>query len=57
VVQQAQKKLADQDPFVEIIGTEGLEKYADRLHYNTDGQIELGLRFAHAFEEFVKTGR
>ncbi|MCK5897196.1 MAG: sialate O-acetylesterase [Cocleimonas sp.] len=32
-----------------LISTKGLKKRSDNLHYNTAGQIALGLRFAGAF--------
>lgn len=32
-----------------LITTQGLGKMADGIHYNAAGQMELGLRFAHAY--------
>jgi hypothetical protein len=32
-----------------LVSTQGLKKRSDNLHYNTAGQIALGLRFAEAF--------
>ena len=34
-----------------MISTEGLAKHDDNLHYNTEGQLELGRRFARAYLE------
>jgi len=32
-----------------MVSTEGLAKHDDDLHYNTEGQLELGRRFARAY--------
>ena len=36
-------------PQVKLVSTEGLGKIYDHVHYNTQGQIELGKRFAKAY--------
>jgi hypothetical protein len=37
-----------------LISTKGLGKRSDDLHYNTEGQLALGLRFAEAFIQSSK---
>jgi hypothetical protein len=37
-----------------LIRTEGLEKNSDNLHYSTEGQIELGRRFAAAYLQLIR---
>jgi hypothetical protein len=49
VVQQAQKTAASRIRNLRLINTADLTKRNDHLHYNTDGQLELGKRFAKAF--------
>jgi hypothetical protein len=49
VVQQAQKIAASRIRNSRLINTADLAKRNDHLHYNTDGQLELGKRFAKAF--------
>jgi len=36
-------------PGSKMVSTEGLAKHDDELHYNTEGQLDLGRRFARAF--------
>jgi lysophospholipase L1-like esterase len=48
IVRQAQKNSTAQIRNSRLISTEGLKKRNDNLHYNTEGQITLGLRFAEA---------
>ena len=47
-VRQSQRQIAREDNFAALVGTDGLRKYADNLHYDTAGQLELGRRFADA---------
>ncbi len=49
VVQQAQKMAASRIRNLRLINTDDLSKRNDHLHYNTNGQLELGKRFAQAF--------
>jgi len=49
VVQQAQKTAASRIRNLRLIQTADLTKRNDHLHYNTDGQLKLGKRFAKAF--------
>ncbi|MEL6250430.1 MAG: sialate O-acetylesterase [Bacteroidota bacterium] len=46
IVNEAQKRIANEMDAVYMIETEGLAKYKDEVHYNSEGQIELGKRFA-----------
>ncbi len=48
-VQQAQKLAASRIRNLRLVRTEDLEKRNDHLHYNTNGQLELGKRFARAY--------
>ena len=47
-VKQAQVNTQRALPQVKLVSTEGLGKIHDHVHYNTQGQIELGKRFAKA---------
>ena len=47
-VRQAQRQVAKRTPKAVLVDTTGLSKHADDLHYDTDGQLELGRRFADA---------
>ena len=47
-VKQAQVNTQRALPQVKLVSTEGLGKIYDHVHYNTQGQIELGKRFAKA---------
>lgn len=51
IVNEAQRRIADEMEAVYMIETEGLAKNKDEVHYNTEGQLELGKRFA---EELLK---
>ena len=51
IVNEAQRRIAEEMENVYMIETEGLAKYEDEVHYNSEGQIELGKRFA---EELLK---
>jgi hypothetical protein len=53
-VQQAQAAVAQKLDRVVLVSTEGLAKQRDELHYNTEGQIELGRRFAEAYLQMEK---
>jgi len=49
VVQQAQKNAAAQIRNLRLVNTQDLAKRNDHLHYNTQGQLALGKRFARAY--------
>ena len=49
IVRQAQRKSSAQIRNSKLISTKGLAKRNDHLHYNTEGQLALGLRFAQAY--------
>ena len=49
IVQQAQKIAARSIRNLRLVRTNDLPKRNDHLHYNTQGQLELGKRFAQAF--------
>ena len=46
IVNEAQRRIAEEMEGVYMIETEGLAKYEDEVHYNSEGQIELGKRLA-----------
>lgn len=48
-VQQAQKNMQHTLSNVTLVSTQGLGKIFDHVHYNAQGQIELGKRFARAY--------
>ena len=48
IVQHAQQAVADADPLVSLVETTDLPQ-ADNLHFDTGGQLELGKRFARAY--------
>lgn len=53
MVREAMKKVADADPFCEIVLTRtdrqwlDFPKHSDNVHYNTEGQMRLGRAMAH----------
>ncbi len=49
IVQHAQKLSARRIRNLRLVKTDDLAKRNDGLHYNTEGQLELGKRFARAF--------
>lgn len=49
IVQQAQKLATRRIRNIRLVPTADLAKRNDHLHYNTNGQLELGKRFARAF--------
>lgn len=48
-VRATQQRFAEQHPQVHMIATDGLGKIHDEIHYNAQGQMELGKRFAEAY--------
>lgn len=55
-VRQAQQRAASEIPGVFLIGTEGVSKRDDDLHYDTGGILELGRRFANAWLSASRPG-
>ena len=49
IVQSAQHLASNRIRNLRLVETEDLSKRNDRLHYNTNGQLELGKRFARAY--------
>lgn len=49
VVQAAQRRAAAGIAHVHLIETEGLSRHDDGVHYDTEGILELGRRFAEAY--------
>ena len=49
IVRTAQRKSSASIRNSKLISTKGLAKRNDHLHYNTEGQLALGLRFAQAY--------
>ena len=52
LVRQAQNEC--QAPRYTVISTEGIKKGPDNMHFNTEGQVELGRRFADAMILMMK---
>ena len=48
VVQAEIERFAREDPDTIVVPTVGLTKYEDGIHYDSQGQIELGIRFGEA---------
>ncbi|WP_340110680.1 sialate O-acetylesterase [Maribellus mangrovi] len=55
-VNAAQKQIAQEVPNAWLIETNGLSKGNDNVHYNTEGQLELGKRFGEQFVKVVHFG-
>jgi len=53
-VRQAQKQVAEEDANTVLIATDDLGKLYDNVHYNSEGLMELGRRFAVGFVEHRK---
>lgn len=53
IVREAQRQAEARIPRVGLVSTEGVTKGADNLHYDSEGQLELGRRFAQAYLTFV----
>ncbi len=49
IVNAAQEKIAEDLAFTYLVDTEGVSKLDDDLHYDTEGQQALGLRFADIY--------
>lgn len=50
-VRKGQQQVAREVPRVKLVPTKGLRTLSDETHYDTQGQLELGKRFARAFLE------
>lgn len=53
-VQQAQRALAQEDPEVYAFETLELSKWKDDLHYDTQGQWEVGVKFGRILLKIIK---
>jgi len=53
VVRDAQKRAAKTVKNVWLIETDGISKWDDNFHYSSQGQLELGKRFAHVLEGII----
>lgn len=53
-IRNAQVHVANQIPNTRWVNTDQIEKAADRLHFNTRGQILLGRRFAEEFRRVFR---
>lgn len=49
LVQAGQRQVQQKIPNTLLVSTDGLGKMYDNVHYDAEGQIELGRRFAHAY--------
>lgn len=54
-VRQQQQRIQQQVPNTVLISTDGLGKMADRIHYDAQGQLQLGKRFAQAYIKRAKS--
>ncbi len=54
IVRQAQRNSTASIRNSRLISTQGLQKQSDNLHYNTAGQLALGIRFAKAFIQTIQ---
>jgi len=50
-VQNAQRRIASEMDQVRMVDTSDLDKWDDKVHYNSAGQLELGRRFGRALVE------
>ncbi len=55
-VREAQRILPEKMSHIKMVDTDDLSKWDDDLHYDTQGQIELGKRFAEAIFPFIESG-
>jgi hypothetical protein len=54
LVQAAQEAVADEDKNTVMIRTKGLPTKGDNIHFNTEGQLELGRRLAKAYLKMLE---
>jgi len=48
IVREAQEKISQNIRNVYLVNTNNLQKLNDDVHYNTEGQLELGIRFSRS---------
>ena len=53
-VRAAQATVAQTRPQVSLVDADGLSKHADGIHYDTEGQLELGARFANQLRRMLR---
>ncbi|WP_228292254.1 sialate O-acetylesterase [Candidatus Thiothrix anitrata] len=53
-IRHQQQRIQQQVPNTVLISTDGLGKMADRIHYDAQGQLQLGKRFAQAYIKRAK---
>lgn len=53
-VVNAQILISREMPNAYIIDTENIEKSSDKIHYSSNGQIELGIRFGKKISEIIR---
>jgi hypothetical protein len=53
LVREAQREAEGQISSTRLVLTDDLPKHGDEVHYNTDGQLELGRRFARAYLDLL----
>ena len=56
-VRAAQRRLAQTNRRVSLVDTDGLTRHDDDLHYDSAGQLELGLRFADQLARDLRHNR
>lgn len=56
-VRAAQEQVASEDPWIAVVSTDGLATAPDHVHYDSQGQLELGRRFASAYAELTRSRR
>ncbi len=52
-VRKQQYQIQNEYPNVTMVDADGLSKWDDNLHFDTEGQLELGLRFAEAYIHLI----
>ena len=53
IVRNAQERAAKELLNVQLINTDGIHKWNDQLHYDSQGQLELGDRFSRALKVII----
>ncbi len=53
MVRDAQERAAKELKNVRLIGTDGIPKWNDDLHYSSEGQLELGKRFSRSLKNII----
>lgn len=52
-VRTAQKQVAATVPRTSLVPIDGLSRKRDQVHFDTQGQLELGRRFAAAYLKLI----